>query len=211
MTRASILIQALSGRGQDLPIRRGREAPIWPRAQVPPDREGHQPRGQRRAPGHAHGLQQGHRPWSRKPELVEKGYTRIVLDSYRELTELMPEWLQMGFLLQIQDYGTIGNKAMELVRALLKAPSRSSSSAAAKPRSRARSTGSCPGVSASPPPAPPSASSPPRRGSMTTSAGCWTRTPTSTPAGGPALGAQHLHRLHGRVPWPWGGWPQRHP
>ena len=56
------------------------------------------------------------------PRLVEKGYTRIVLDSYSELTEIMPEMLQMGFPLQIQDYGTIGNKAMELVRAMLKAP-----------------------------------------------------------------------------------------
>ena len=56
------------------------------------------------------------------PQLVEKGYTRIVLDSYSELTELMPEWLQLGFPLQIQDYGTIGNKAMDLVRALLKSP-----------------------------------------------------------------------------------------
>ncbi len=57
-----------------------------------------------------------------RAELVEKGYTRIVLDSFSELTEMMPEWLSMGFPLQIQDYGTIGNKAMELVRAILKAP-----------------------------------------------------------------------------------------
>ncbi len=56
------------------------------------------------------------------PRLVEKGYTRIVLDSYSELTEIMPEMMGMGFPLQIQDYGTIGNKAMELVRAMLKSP-----------------------------------------------------------------------------------------
>lgn len=56
------------------------------------------------------------------PRLVEKGYTRIVLDSYSELTEIMPEMINMGFPLQIQDYGTIGNKAMELVRAMLKSP-----------------------------------------------------------------------------------------
>lgn len=55
-------------------------------------------------------------------KLVENGYTRIVLDSFSELTEFIPGWFGMGFPLQIQDYGTIGNKAMSLVLAMLRSP-----------------------------------------------------------------------------------------
>lgn len=122
MTRAAILIQALSGRGKTFKSAEGGKplylAPepkcrltvkaINPEANVIP----------------LDTLIDFNKAIAlvQKAELVEKGYTRIVLDSYSELTELMPEWLQMGFPLQIQDYGTIGNKAMELVRALLKAP-----------------------------------------------------------------------------------------
>ena len=56
----------------------------------------------------------------KSPTLVDK-YDRIVLDSYSELTELIPEWYGMGHPLQIQDYGTIGSKAMALVIAITKA------------------------------------------------------------------------------------------
>lgn len=122
MTRACILIQALSGRGKTFRSAEGGKplylAPepkcrltvkaINPEANVVP----------------LDTLVDFNKAIAlvQRPELVEKGYTRIVLDSYSELTELMPEWLQMGFPLQIQDYGTIGNKAMELVRALMKSP-----------------------------------------------------------------------------------------
>lgn len=56
------------------------------------------------------------------PRLVEQGFTRIVTDSFTELTEYLPTWLNLGFPLQKQHYGQIQNKAMELMLALLKAP-----------------------------------------------------------------------------------------
>jgi hypothetical protein len=54
--------------------------------------------------------------------LIEHGYTRIVVDSFTEITEYLPTWMGLGFPLQKQHYGQIQNKAMSLVLALLQAP-----------------------------------------------------------------------------------------
>jgi len=56
------------------------------------------------------------------PILADRGYDRVVLDSYSELTERIPSFFGMSYPLQIQDYGSIGNKALAIITALQKCP-----------------------------------------------------------------------------------------
>ena len=56
------------------------------------------------------------------PKLQDHGFTRVVTDSFTEITEYLPTWLNLGFPLQKQHYGQIQNKAMELMLAILHSP-----------------------------------------------------------------------------------------
>ena len=66
--------------------------------------------------------------WLGKPELLDKGFTRIVLDSYTELTEMLPNWiirkanpeihLEIGRKMELQEYKPVQQWGIALVRAI---------------------------------------------------------------------------------------------
>jgi hypothetical protein len=66
--------------------------------------------------------------WLGDPKLQEGGYTRIVLDSYTELTELLPNWIlrkqaqdatvEIGRRIDIGEYRPIGEWGVALIRAI---------------------------------------------------------------------------------------------
>ena len=56
------------------------------------------------------------------PKLAERDYDRVVLDSFSELTDRIPIFYGMSYPLQLQDYGTIGKRAMAIIDALEKCP-----------------------------------------------------------------------------------------
>lgn len=66
--------------------------------------------------------------WLSRPDLLTKGFTRIVLDSYTELTELLPEWIlrhanptiprEIGRKIELQEYRSIQEWGMAMVRAI---------------------------------------------------------------------------------------------
>ena len=66
--------------------------------------------------------------WLGKPELRDKEFTRIVLDSYTELTEMLPNWiirkanpeihLEIGRKMELQEYKPVQQWGIALVRAI---------------------------------------------------------------------------------------------
>lgn len=66
--------------------------------------------------------------WLGSPKLAEHGFTRIVLDSYTELTEALPNWilrkanpgigLEIGRRIELQEYGSVQQWGLAVVRAI---------------------------------------------------------------------------------------------
>lgn len=66
--------------------------------------------------------------WLGKPELQEQGFTRIVLDSYTELTEQLPDWilkkqaadavLELGRRIDLAEYRPVQQWGLAMIRAI---------------------------------------------------------------------------------------------